>query len=113
MKGVGELLEGLLPYSQRHYTRVDRLQRSTYLLDYTLTGMSVIEPDTEPRDENSKHPVAKGDKNVKETAPEEGEDYPEPNDASTKKRKTRKSEDKKQKKSKVAYVSSVAISSQA
>lgn len=113
MKGVGELLEGLLPYSQRHYTRVDRLQRSTFLLDYTLTGMSVIEPDTAPRDENSKHLVAKGDENVKETAPEEGEDYPEPKDASTKKRKTRKSEDKKQKKSKVAYVSSVAISSQA
>lgn len=106
MKGVGELLEGLLPYSQRHYTRVDRLQRSTFLLDYTLTGMSVIEPernDTEPRDVE----------NVKETAPKEGEDYPEPKDASTKKRKTRKSQDKKQKKSKVAYVSSVAISSQA
>lgn len=102
MKGVGELLEGLLPYSQRHYTRVDRLQRSTFLLDYTLTGMSVIEPernDTEPRDVE----------NVKETAPKEGEDYP----ASTKKRKTPKSQDKKQKKSKVAYVSSVAMSSQA
>lgn len=106
MKGIGELLEGLIPYSQRHYTRVDRLQRSTYLLDYTLTGMSVIEPEvnaTEPRN----------DENPKETALEEGEDYPEPKDASTKKRKTRKSQDKKQKKSKVAYVSTVAISSSA
>ncbi|KAH6766626.1 Transducin family protein / WD-40 repeat family protein [Perilla frutescens var. hirtella] len=106
MKGVGELLEGLIPYSQRHYTRVDRLERSTFLLDYTLTGMSVIEPerkDTEPRD----------NENAKETAPEEDGDYSGPKDTSTKKRKTRKSQDKKQKKSKVAYVSAVPISSHA
>ncbi|XP_071715193.1 protein TORMOZ EMBRYO DEFECTIVE [Rutidosis leptorrhynchoides] len=47
MKGVGELLEGLIPYSQRHYSRIDRLERSTFLLDYTLNGMSVIEPEPE------------------------------------------------------------------
>ncbi|XP_047980468.1 transducin beta-like protein 3 [Salvia hispanica] len=106
MKGIGELLEGLIPYSQRHYTRIDRLQRSTYLLDYTLTGMSVIEPEanaTEPRK----------NEDLGESAREEGEDYPEPKDASTKKRKTRKSQDKKQKKSKVAYVSTATISSPA
>lgn len=45
IKGVGELLEGLIPYSQRHFSRIDRLVRSTYLLDYTLMGMSVIEPE--------------------------------------------------------------------
>ncbi|GKD75911.1 hypothetical protein Tco_1334193, partial [Tanacetum coccineum] len=32
MKGVGELLEGLIPYSQRHYTRIDIFERSTLLL---------------------------------------------------------------------------------
>lgn len=47
MKGVGELLEGLIPYSQRHYSRIDRLERSTFLLDYTLNGMSVVEPEPE------------------------------------------------------------------
>lgn len=47
IKGIGELLEGLIPYSQRHFSRIDRLERSTYLLDYTLTGMSVIEPQAE------------------------------------------------------------------
>ncbi|KAH7538432.1 protein TORMOZ EMBRYO DEFECTIVE [Ziziphus jujuba] len=47
MKGIGELLEGLIPYSQRHFSRIDRLVRSTFLLDYTLTGMSVIEPETD------------------------------------------------------------------
>ncbi|XVF56548.1 hypothetical protein PTKIN_Ptkin06aG0129800 [Pterospermum kingtungense] len=44
IKGIGELLEGLIPYSQRHFSRIDRLIRSTFLLDYTLIGMSVIEP---------------------------------------------------------------------
>lgn len=47
IKGIGELLEGLIPYSQRHFSRIDRLIRSTFLLDYTLIGMSVIEPVTE------------------------------------------------------------------
>ncbi|XVE62302.1 hypothetical protein DITRI_Ditri06bG0107400 [Diplodiscus trichospermus] len=44
IKGISELLEGLIPYSQRHFSRIDRLIRSTFLLDYTLIGMSVIEP---------------------------------------------------------------------
>ncbi|KAG1331252.1 transducin beta-like protein 3 [Cocos nucifera] len=46
IKGVGELLEGLIPYSQRHFSRIDRLVRSTFLLDYILTKMSVIDPET-------------------------------------------------------------------
>ena len=37
--GVGEIMEGLASYSQRHFARVDRLARSTYLLDYTLAAM--------------------------------------------------------------------------
>lgn len=56
MKGVGELVEGLIPYSQRHYSRIDRLERSTFLLDYTLNGMSVVEPEMgvveNPKDES-------------------------------------------------------------
>lgn len=47
VKGMGELLEGLIPYSQRHFSRIDRLERSTFLLDYTLIGMSVIEPEAD------------------------------------------------------------------
>ncbi|KAM0071526.1 putative transcription factor WD40-like family [Helianthus debilis subsp. tardiflorus] len=70
MKGVGELLEGLIPYSQRHYSRVDRLERSTFLLDYTLNGMSIVEPETEtepetgvvddPKDESLMEVVGQG-----------------------------------------------------
>ncbi|MCL7035917.1 hypothetical protein MKW94_024153 [Papaver nudicaule] len=44
IKGITEILEGLIPYTQRHFTRADRLERNTLLLDYTLHGMSVIEP---------------------------------------------------------------------
>ncbi|KAJ0989940.1 hypothetical protein J5N97_008296 [Dioscorea zingiberensis] len=46
IKGIGELIEGILPYSKRHFTRMDRLVRSTFLLDYTLSQMSVLEPKT-------------------------------------------------------------------
>ena len=47
IKGISELLEGLIPYSQRHFSRVDRPVRSTFLLDYTLTRMSVVDPDVD------------------------------------------------------------------
>ncbi|KAH9609357.1 hypothetical protein KSS87_015340 [Heliosperma pusillum] len=49
VKGIGELLEGLIPYSQRHYNRIERVERSLFLLDYTLNGMSVIEPEDDSR----------------------------------------------------------------
>ncbi|XP_039142084.1 transducin beta-like protein 3 [Dioscorea cayenensis subsp. rotundata] len=46
IKGIGELIEGILPYSKRHFTRMDRHVRNTFLLDYTLTQMKVLEPET-------------------------------------------------------------------
>ncbi|KAL8538390.1 hypothetical protein ACS0TY_000402 [Phlomoides rotata] len=116
MKGIGEVLEGLIPYSQRHFTRVDRLERSTFLLDYTLTAMSVIEPernDTESRDDDLKPSKSAAADKLAETVQNESDGDVEPKDASTKKRKTRKSQDRKHKKTKVAYVSAAAISSQA
>ncbi len=39
--GIAELVEGLLSYSTRHFSRVDRLLRSTHLLDYSLAVMKV------------------------------------------------------------------------
>ncbi|KAF5930773.1 hypothetical protein HYC85_031646 [Camellia sinensis] len=50
IRAIGQLLEGLIPYCQRHFSRIDRLERSTFLLDYTLMGMSVIEPEKEGRE---------------------------------------------------------------
>lgn len=34
-----ELLEGLIPYSERHMARVDRLVQESYMLDYTISEM--------------------------------------------------------------------------
>ena len=39
--GLPDLLDGLAVYTQRHLSRLDRLVRSTYLLDYTLASMKV------------------------------------------------------------------------
>lgn len=44
VSGLGELIEGILPYTERHFSRVDRLLRSSFLLDYTLSSMSVLNP---------------------------------------------------------------------
>lgn len=40
---MGEIMEGLASYSQRHFARIDRLARSAFLLDYTLAAMKVCD----------------------------------------------------------------------
>ncbi|KAI5069208.1 hypothetical protein GOP47_0015509 [Adiantum capillus-veneris] len=35
-----ELIEGILPYTEWHFSRLNRLHRSTFLLDYTLASMA-------------------------------------------------------------------------
>lgn len=39
------LIAALLPYSERHGERLDRLQLSAYLADYTLDSMTVVSPE--------------------------------------------------------------------
>lgn len=36
---LNELLEGLIPYSQRHFTRIDKLVQDSYALDYLVGEM--------------------------------------------------------------------------
>lgn len=43
--GIRELMEGIVPYTKRHFSRIDRLSRSTFLLDYTLARMNVLLPE--------------------------------------------------------------------
>ena len=43
--GMSELVEALLSYTQRHFARVDRLVRASFLVDYTLLAMNVVLPD--------------------------------------------------------------------
>ncbi|XP_047330937.1 transducin beta-like protein 3 [Impatiens glandulifera] len=82
IKGIGEILEGLIPYSQRHFSRIDRLQRSTFLLDYTLMGMSVIEPDStaiqsdEEKEEASEEPKVDRISSKKRKSKKTGRDVP-------------------------------------
>jgi U3 small nucleolar RNA-associated protein 13 len=45
---VRELMEGIAPYTKRHASRIDRLSRSIFLLDYTLARMNVLLPVSEP-----------------------------------------------------------------
>ncbi|KAG7980656.1 hypothetical protein I3843_05G193000 [Carya illinoinensis] len=119
IKGIGELLEGLIPYSQRHFSRIDRLVRSTFLLDYTLTGMSVIEPEIdekERKDGSLKHSHVKHVDEVlsTENADSEQKHDSEERQAASKKRKSKKSKDGTNKKVKsVAYTSVEARSLQA
>lgn len=80
IKGIGELLEGLIPYSQRHFSRIDRLERSTFLLDYALIGMSVMEPQTDARETVAE---ANGAVKVQETE--------DPSEKASKKRKPKDS----------------------
>ncbi|KAA8533459.1 hypothetical protein F0562_031107 [Nyssa sinensis] len=123
IRGIGELLEGLIPYSQRHFSRLDRLERSTFLLDYTLTGMSVIEPETDARDVQQDKSVMQsdikdpGEEPLAEIANKEQQEIcEEPKEkASSKKRKSHRSRDVAYKKVKGAasHKSGSAISSQA
>lgn len=45
VSGIGTLLEGLQAYTSRHYSRINRIIQSTYLVDYTLATMNVLVPE--------------------------------------------------------------------
>ncbi|KDP39531.1 hypothetical protein JCGZ_02551 [Jatropha curcas] len=117
IRGIGELLEGLIPYSQRHFSRIDRLVRSTFLVDYTLNGMSVIEPNAqtaEPKDSSyaSKNVNDNNSMLLDEQAEEEQQQTPEVSKEknNSKKRKSKKGRDGSHKKVKgSAYTSIAAI----
>ena len=120
IKGIGELLEGLIPYSHRHFSRIDRHVRSTFLLDYTLTGMSVIEPEINAKereeDESLMHSDVKDmdDMILTENFDSEQKQTSEEPKVSSKKRKSKKSKESSSKKVRgVAYTKVDAISLQA
>lgn len=116
MKGIKELLEGLFPYSQRHFSRIDRHVRSLFLLDYTLAGMSVIEPEIDANErkvESLMHSDVKNGDGVllTENADAEQKNNSEDLKAASKKRKSKKSKDSSSKKARsVAYTKVEAIS---
>lgn len=100
VKGIGELLEGLIPYSQRHFNRIDRFVRSSFLLDYTLGEMSVIDPETEteyPKEKKKEKEVIAAAVSAMEQDTEElNKETP------SRKRKSQKSKDRSNKKRLIA-----------
>ncbi|KAE9601432.1 putative transcription factor WD40-like family [Lupinus albus] len=103
MKGIGELLEGLIPYSQRHFGRIDRLVRSTFLLDYILSGMSVIDPETQQPEPKAEFLLQSEIENPDKEQGINEKDHTQEN-APSKKRKSNKSRQGSHKKVKdVAY----------
>lgn len=97
IKGISELLEGLIPYSQRHFTRIDRLVRSSFLLDYTLTRMSVLDPDSDSLS-TVEDPILPDNKTLSPTNPPNN--IQEETVSSRKKRKSSKSKKGLEKKAK-------------
>ena len=53
-----DLLEALASYTQRHFVRVDRLVRSSFLLDYTLASMNVLMPEEDDLPAEGQEPFA-------------------------------------------------------
>ena len=98
VKGIGELLEGLIPYSQRHFNRMDRFVRSSFLLDYTLGEMSVIDPETETEYPKDKKIKEESNASVSAMEQESEADQKTP----SRKRKSQKSKDRSSKKRLVA-----------
>ncbi|KAE8077499.1 hypothetical protein FH972_016059 [Carpinus fangiana] len=116
IKGIDLLLEGLAPFSQRHFGRTDRNVRDTFLANYVLTEMSVIEPEIDAKERNVESLMHSDVKNADgvlstENADAEPKNTSEDLKASSKKRKSKKSKDSSSKKAKsVAYTKVEAIS---
>lgn len=45
--GIPAILAGITPYAERHFDRLDRLQASTYLLDFVLYSMGSLQDESE------------------------------------------------------------------
>lgn len=44
--GIASFLEAIEAYTARHFDRLQRLHRSTYILDYLLDAMEVLTPES-------------------------------------------------------------------
>jgi len=43
INGIGEILEGIVPYAERHFERIDKLYANSYLVDFTLASMGDLQ----------------------------------------------------------------------
>mmetsp|Transcript_4150 Transcript_4150/g.6040 ORF Transcript_4150/g.6040 Transcript_4150/m.6040 type:complete len:1049 (+) Transcript_4150:69-3215(+) len=43
INGISEILEGIVPYAERHFERIDKLYANSYLVDFTLASMGDLQ----------------------------------------------------------------------
>lgn len=43
IEGVNDIINAIIPYTERHYQRIDGLLQSSFVLDYTLSNISAID----------------------------------------------------------------------
>ena len=43
LPGIASLVDGLLPYTERHFLRIDKLAEASFVIDYTLTEINELE----------------------------------------------------------------------
>lgn len=53
-QGCAELVRVLLPYSERHFQRLDRLLQSSYLVEHTLASMQMLVAEGDPAGDSNK-----------------------------------------------------------
>jgi U3 small nucleolar RNA-associated protein 13 len=116
IKGIEELVEGLIPYTQRHFGRTDRHLRNSFLFDYILTGMSVIEPEIDAKERKVESLTHSDVKNadgalLTENADAEQKSTSEDLKAESKKRKSKKSKDSSTKKARSVAYTKVEVNS--
>ncbi|XP_062147393.1 protein TORMOZ EMBRYO DEFECTIVE [Alnus glutinosa] len=107
IKGIEELVEGLIPYTQRHFGRTDRHLRNSFLFDYILTGMSVIEPEIDAKERKVESLMHSDFKNADAEQKSTSEDLK----AASKKRKSKKSKDSSTKKARSVAYTKVEVNS--
>lgn len=54
-----QLLEALIPYSTRHFQRLDKLLQASYILDYTLQNMNLLPEIAPVKEEEQNHTQVK------------------------------------------------------
>ncbi|CAB1108406.1 unnamed protein product [Ectocarpus sp. CCAP 1310/34] len=54
LPGCAELVRVLLPYSERHFQRLDRLLQSSYLVEHTLASMQMLVAGNSPAGDSNK-----------------------------------------------------------
>jgi U3 small nucleolar RNA-associated protein 13 len=52
-----DLLQALIPYSTRHFQRLDKLLQASYILDYTLEAMNLL-PDLQPIEDSQENQIS-------------------------------------------------------